>query len=71
MDLDEILYGDDYIEDDLGSTLSNHVASNISKLRTFKLLRRVQLLSLLVYLDESFYCGNCIKGDLDLSKIAV
>jgi hypothetical protein len=35
MDLDDILYGDDYIEGDLDSILLNPVASTVSKLRTF------------------------------------
>jgi hypothetical protein len=68
VDLDEILYGDDDIEDDFDSMLFNPVASIISKWRTFKLLRRVHRL---VGLDEILYCGNCIKCDLDHSKMAV
>jgi hypothetical protein len=40
VDLDEILYGGDYIEDDLDFILFNPVASTISKWQTFKLLRR-------------------------------
>jgi hypothetical protein len=47
VDLDEGLYGDD-----IDSMLFNPVASVISKWRTFKLLRRVQLLNRLVDLDE-------------------
>jgi hypothetical protein len=38
VDLDNILYGGDDIEDDLESILLNPVASTISKWRTFKLL---------------------------------
>jgi hypothetical protein len=49
--LDEILYGDDDIEDDLDSILFNTVASNVSKWQTFKFLRRVHLLNKLVDLD--------------------
>jgi hypothetical protein len=45
VDLDEILYGDDDIEDDLDSMLFNPIASTISKWGTFKLLRRVHLLN--------------------------
>jgi hypothetical protein len=45
MDLDEIVYGDDGIEDDLDFILFNAVALIIPKWRTFKVLRRVQLLN--------------------------
>jgi hypothetical protein len=71
VDLDDILYEDDGIEDGLDSMLCNPVASAISKWRTFNLLRRVQLLNRLMDLDEILYCGNGIKGDLDHSKKAV
>jgi hypothetical protein len=71
VDLDEILYGDDDIEDDLDSMLLNPVASTISKWRTFKCLRRMNLLNRFVDLDEMLYCGNGIKGDFDHSKTAV
>jgi hypothetical protein len=71
VDMDEILYGDDYIKDDLDSILINPVASTISKWRTFKLLRRVHLLKRLVDLEEILYCGNGIKGDIDHFKMAV
>jgi hypothetical protein len=71
VDLDDTLYGDDNIEDDLDSMLFNPVASNISKWRTFKLLKRVQLLNRLMDLDEILYCGNGIKDDLDHSKMTV
>jgi hypothetical protein len=64
VDLDEILYADDDIEDDLDSILFNPIASTISKWQTFKLLKRVPLLNRLVDLDEILYCGNGIKGDL-------
>jgi hypothetical protein len=43
VDLDEILYGCDDIEDDFDSILLNPIASTISKWRTFKLLWWVQL----------------------------
>jgi hypothetical protein len=56
VDLDEILYGGDDIEDDLDLMLLNPVASTISKWRTFKLLRCVLLLNRLVDLDE-ILCG--------------
>jgi hypothetical protein len=71
VDLDEILYGHDGIEEDLDSMRFNSVASTVSKWRTFKLLRRVQLLNRLVDLDEMLYCGNGIKRDLDHPKMAV
>jgi hypothetical protein len=70
MDLNEIMYGDDDIDDDLDSMLFNRVASTISKWRTFK-LRRVHLLNRVVDLDETLYCGNGIKGHLDHSKMAI
>jgi hypothetical protein len=65
------LDGGDDIECDLDSILLNPVASNISKWRTFKLLRRVYLLNQLVDLDEILNFGNGIKGYLDHSKTAV
>jgi hypothetical protein len=37
MDLDDILYGGDDIEEDLDSILFNAVASTIPKWRTFKI----------------------------------
>jgi hypothetical protein len=55
VDLNEILYGGDDIEDDLDSILFNAVASTIQKLRAFKLLRWMQLLNRLVDLDEILY----------------
>jgi len=61
LDLDEILYEDDDIEDDLDSILLNPVASTIPKWRTFKLLRWVQLLNRLVDLDEILYGGDGIE----------
>jgi hypothetical protein len=69
VDLDEILYRGDDIEDD--SILHNPVASAIAKWRTFKLLRWVHLLNRLVDLDEILYCRNGIKRALDHSKAAV
>jgi hypothetical protein len=71
VDLDEILYGDDDIEDNVNSMLFSHVASTISKWPTFKLLRNVHLLNRLVDLAGFFYCGNGIKDDLNHSKMAV
>jgi hypothetical protein len=52
VDLDEMLYGRDDIEDDLDSILLNTVASTILKWWTFKILRRAQILNRLVDLDE-------------------
>jgi hypothetical protein len=61
VDLDKILYGSDKIEGDLDSIQLNPVASTIPKLRTFQLLRWVQLLNRLVELDEILYRGNDVK----------
>jgi hypothetical protein len=61
VDLDEILYGGDGIEDDLDSILLNTLASTISKWRTFKLLRWAQLLNQLVDLDEILYGDDGIE----------
>jgi hypothetical protein len=55
VDLDEILYGCDDIEEDLDSMLLNPAASTILKWRTFKLLRWTQLLNQLVNLDEILF----------------
>jgi hypothetical protein len=61
LDLDEILYGDNDIEDDLDSIIFNAVASTIPKWGTFKLPRWVQLLNRLVDLDEILYGGDGIE----------
>jgi hypothetical protein len=61
VDLDDIFYGGDDIEDDLNSVLFNAVASSIPKWRKFKLLRWVQLLNRLVDLDEILYGGDGIE----------
>jgi hypothetical protein len=61
VDLDEILSGDDDIEDDLDSILFTAVDSTIPILRTFKLLRLVQLLNRLVDVDEILYGGDGIE----------
>jgi hypothetical protein len=45
MDLDEIMYECDNIEDDLDSILVSPAASSISKWRMFKVLRWAQLLN--------------------------
>jgi hypothetical protein len=65
VDLDEILYEGDAIEDDLDSVLLNPVASTISKWRTLKVLRWAQLLNRLVDLDEILFGGDGIKYYLD------
>jgi hypothetical protein len=51
VDLDEVLYGGDDVEDDLDSVPPNPVASTISKWLTFKFLRWAQILKGLVDLD--------------------
>jgi hypothetical protein len=61
VDLDEILYGGDVIQDDLDSILFSVIASTFPKWRTFKLLRWVQLLNRLVELDEILYGGDGIE----------
>jgi hypothetical protein len=45
VDVDEIVYGDDDIEEDLDSILFNPVASTISKWRTLKFWGGVQFLN--------------------------
>jgi hypothetical protein len=55
VDLDEIMYGGDDVEDDIDSIRLNLVASTAPIWRTFKILRWVQLLSRLVDLDEILY----------------
>jgi hypothetical protein len=61
VDLDEILYRDDDIEGDIDSMIFNPVASIISRWRTFKLMRIVQLLNRFVDLNEILYCDNSIE----------
>jgi hypothetical protein len=58
VDLDEILYGNDDIEDDLDSILFNAVASIFPKWRAFKLLRWVQPLNRFVDFDEILDGGD-------------
>jgi hypothetical protein len=65
VDLDELLYGGDDTESDLDSLLLNPVASIISNWRTFKLLRCVQILKLLMDLDEILYGHDSIEYYLD------
>jgi hypothetical protein len=65
VDLDEILYGGDDIEDDLDSVLLSPVASTIIKWRTFKLLKWAEILNRLVDLDEILYGGDGIEYYLD------
>jgi hypothetical protein len=61
VDLDEIFLGGDNVEYYLDFLLFNPVAPTAPKLRTFKLLRWVQLLNRLVDLDEMLYGGDDIK----------
>jgi hypothetical protein len=61
VDLDEILYGGGDIEYDFDSILLNTVASTISKWRTFKLPRWVQILNRLVDFDGILYKGGSIE----------
>jgi hypothetical protein len=61
VDLDEVLYGGDGIEDDLHSILFNSVALTFSKWWTIKFLRWVQPLNRLVDLDEILYGGDGIE----------
>jgi hypothetical protein len=61
VDLDEILYGGDDIEDNIDRILLNVVASTIQKWRTSKLLGWVQRLNRSVALDEILYEGDGIE----------
>jgi hypothetical protein len=61
VELLEVLYGRDDTEGDLDSMLLIPAPSTISKWRTFKLLKRVQLLNPLVDLDVILYCGMALK----------
>jgi hypothetical protein len=70
VDLNEILYGGDDIEDDLYSILFQCRSFNYSKARTFKLMKWVQLLNHLVGLDEIFYGGDDVEGYVDHFKMA-
>jgi hypothetical protein len=65
VDLDDIFYECDDIEDDLDFKLLNPVSSTIPKWRTFKLLRWAQLLNRLVDLDEILCGGDEIEYYLD------
>jgi hypothetical protein len=56
VDLDEILYSGDVIEYYLDYILFNTAASTAPKWRTFKLLKKLQLLNFFLDLDE-FFCG--------------
>jgi hypothetical protein len=61
VDLDEMLYGRDDIENYLDSIIFNPVASIIPNWRTFELLRWVNFLNRLVDLDEILYGGDSIE----------
>jgi hypothetical protein len=65
VDLDEILYKSDNAKDNLVPIPFNPVASTISKLQTFKLLRWAQLLNRMVELNEILYGGDGIEYYLD------
>jgi hypothetical protein len=65
VDLGEILYEDNDIEDDTDSIVINSVASTIPKWRTFELLRWAQLLNRLVDLGEILYEDNDIEDYTD------
>jgi hypothetical protein len=65
VDLNEILYRGDDIEDDVDSILFNPVASTISQWRAFKPLRWAKLLNRLVDLDEILYGSDDVEDDLD------
>jgi hypothetical protein len=69
VDFDKIVYRDDDIEDDLDSKLFNSVASTISKWRTFKLLRRVQLLNRLMELNEFCIVIMALKVTSIITKL--
>jgi hypothetical protein len=55
VDVDEILYGDDDIIDDLDCILFNPVASTISKWWPLILVSWAQILNRMVDLDEILY----------------
>jgi hypothetical protein len=65
VDLDEVLYGDDGTEYYLYYVPINPVASTIPEWRTFKILRRVQILNRLVDLDEILYGHDDTERDHD------
>jgi hypothetical protein len=60
VELDEILYGGEDVEDDIDYILLNIVASNIPKWWTFN-LRWAQLLNRLMDLNEISYGGDGIE----------
>jgi hypothetical protein len=70
VDLDEILYGSDGIEDYLDSLSFDIVASTIQKIADVFISDVVQCLNRLVDSDEILHCNKGIKGDLDHSKTA-
>jgi hypothetical protein len=55
VNLNEILYGGDGVNDDIDSILLNLIASTIPKWRTFNLLRRAHILNRLVDVDDILY----------------
>jgi hypothetical protein len=70
VDLDEISYEVDAIEDDLYAILLSTVALTIQKWRMFKLLRWVQIFKGFVDLNKILHAGDDIEGDVDHSKTA-
>jgi hypothetical protein len=66
VDLDEILYRGDDIEDDPDSILLNAVPTTILKWLTFKLLRWVQLLN---QLKDRLYGGDGIEYCLLYARV--
>jgi hypothetical protein len=58
VDLDEMLYVGDDIEDDLDSILLSPIVSTIKKWQTFTFLSCTQLLNRLVELDDIWYGGD-------------
>jgi hypothetical protein len=61
VDLDEILYDVDDIDDHLDFILFNAVASTITRWRTFKLPRWVKCFNRFVGLDKILYGGGDIE----------
>jgi hypothetical protein len=70
VDLDEIWYGRDGIEDDLDSLPFDTVASTIPKIADVFISEVVQSLNRSLDSDEILHCNKGIKGDLDHYKTA-
>jgi hypothetical protein len=65
VDLNDILYEDDDIEDDLDSIAINPVASTIPNDGRKKFLWRVQLWNSLVDFNEIVYGGDDVERDIN------